>query len=227
MLYLCYRTLHLHISSLNPDDNDNDTDTDDDIIFQFLETLPNLDSLRYNDKRLSSGPKDLLRLVASVRHNPLREFFLVIRQSMKVEGPPLIGLSGLQKLSVIWETSSHIPAACAQLYEFIRPSLITLVELQISSSSEELADFDLHLLKPAANTLRIFSFAPRRAAGRIFHDIPDVLPNLTQLAIMFKDPPSSALWAVSPPGSTVHQHFMFIFRVHLSMVCANLATSRT
>jgi len=212
------------MSSLNPLLCD---DEDDNIIFQFLETLPNLGSLRYDDKRLFAGPTDLFRLIASVRHNPLREFCLVIGQSMKVEGPPLIGPSDLQKLSIIWETSSHIFAACAQLYELIRPSLTTLVELQINSSSEELANFDLHLLKPAGNTLRIFFFAPRRADERIFHDIPDVFPNLTHLAIIFKDPPSSALWAVSSPDFHCPPKFMFISRVHLSMVCANLETSRT
>ena len=198
MLYLCYRTLYLHMTTSNVLC---DLDNDDDIIFQFLETLPNLGSLRYNDERLFSSPTDLLRLNAAVHHNPLRQFCLIFQQSMKVEGQPLIGPSGLQKLSVIWESS-----AFAQLDGFIRPSLTTLVELQISSSSGGLADFDLRLLKPAGNTLRVFFFAPRRVAERIFHDIPDVLPNLTRLTIVSKGPPSSALWAVSSPGSTVHQH---------------------
>ena len=80
------------------------------------------------------------------------------------------------------------------LYEFIRPTLTTLVELRIDGL---IAYLDLQLLKPAADTLRTFEYTVQRVDESILDTIPTILPHLSKLSIRWENyPKHSVLWKV-------------------------------
>ena len=101
-----------------------------------------------------------------------------------MEGPPTAGLSGLENLAISWylDNSSNAPGSpCAHLYELIRPSLTTLVELRIEYTPYP--NFDLQLLKSTGHTLRVFEYNLQINDEIILHTIPEIFPHLTKLTI--------------------------------------------
>jgi hypothetical protein len=71
----------------------------------------------------------------SIRHTALLE--LVLHTSTTpVEGPPMAGLTGLERLSIVWNANDNpneLESSLAHLYELIRPTLTTLVELRLDT----------------------------------------------------------------------------------------------
>ena len=131
----------------------------------------------------------LSQFISSIRHTALLELVLDTGNCAPVKGPPTTGLAGLEKLSIIWnaiDKPNEPRSSLAHLYEFIRPTLTTLVKLKIYNEPEVFGgDFDLQLLKPTANTLRTFEYALQSADESILDTIPAVLPHLTKLSIIW------------------------------------------
>jgi len=154
------------------------------ILFQFLQSLPNLHYFSLTQSLYLVRPIDTPKLIASLRQSPLLEFYLNTGFNAKVEGQPTIGLSGLEKLSVIWNRSDHDDqpgSAHDHLYNLVWPSLSTLVDLRIENSPG--FNFDLQLLKPAGNTLRSFRFLVVSDDQSILDRIPVLFPHLIKLDI--------------------------------------------
>ena len=152
--------------------------------------MPNLQVLHFRKRELLPTfllPAYLSRLISSIRHNALLE--LVLDTDWEpVEGPPTAGLVGLEKLSIGWhayDNSNEPGSSLAHLYELIRPTLTTLVELKMDNGF--LGDFDLQLLKPAAHTLRTFEYTLLSADESILNTIPAILPHLTKLSIKWEN----------------------------------------
>ena len=110
-------------------------------------------------------------------------------------GPPMEGLAGLEKLSICWDVEdmpNRPGSSLARLYEFIRPTLTTLVELRIGDGNHSwdkyCGDFDVQQLKPAANTLRTFRCTLQSCNESILDTIPAILPQLTNLSIIWDIP---------------------------------------
>ncbi len=179
---------------------------DSNVLFQFLESLPNLHSLQYRQLGHFIRPVEFSLLVASLKHAPLRDFLFNTGFHGPVEGPPTAGLSGLENLAISWylNDSSNAPgSSCAHLYEFVRPSLTTLVELKIEYMPEEqYPDFDLRLLKSAGHTLRVFEYHLQSNDESILHTIPEIFPHLTKLTIVWENlfTDHSILWKVIYPS---------------------------
>jgi len=155
-------------------------------LYQFLESLPNLRSFILIQAFHLVSTTDIPKLIESLRHAPLLEFSLDNGISANVEGQPTIGLSGLEKLSVIWNLRDHVDqpgSAYDHLYYLVRPSLSTLVDLQIEHYPRLGPKFDLQLLKPAGNTLRSFRFLAVGDDQSIFYDVPVLFPHLIKLDI--------------------------------------------
>lgn len=175
---------------------------DKNVLFQFFESLPNLQSLQYRQLGHLIQPKDFPLLIASLKRAPLREFLFDTGLHGPVEGQPVAGLSGLENLSIKWHLndSTNIPgSSCAHLYEFIRPSLTTLVELNLDYTPEDqYPDFDLQLLRPAGHTLRVFDYTLQSNDESILHTIPEIFPHLTKLSIVWENlfTDHSILWKV-------------------------------
>ena len=152
------------------------------VIFQFLETLPNLQVLHVDLLSACLSP-----FISSIRHTALLE--LSLDTFGPLEGAPTAGLSGLEKLFVRWNPYGKPPnesgSSLAHLYELIRPTLTTLVELRIDNSSDD--DFDLQLLKPCTDTLRTFEYTLQSADESILEAIPVILPHLTKLSIKWEN----------------------------------------
>ncbi|KAF8907720.1 hypothetical protein CPB84DRAFT_1768636 [Gymnopilus junonius] len=130
---------------------------------------------------------DLPLLINSVQHAPLRNFTLNTGYVDEVEGTPKLGLASLDSL--------------AYLYELIRPSLSTLVELKIKSSLElPCLDVDIQFLRPAGDTLRSFECTFPSGNESVLDIIPDIFPNLTKLAITWSNFSSHSLpWKKQEP----------------------------
>ena len=153
------------------------------LIFQFLETLPNLQVLDIG----SLQPAYLSQFISSIRHTSLLELVLDISFG-HVEGLPTAGLVGLKKLSIKWHAHDDPKdpgSSLTHLYKLIQPTLTTLVVLRISDMRpthyEHSGVFDLQLLKPAADTLRIFEYATQDTDESRLDTIPEILPHLTKL----------------------------------------------
>ena len=156
------------------------------VVFRFLETLPKLQVLIVRRLRVAY----LFKFISSIRHTALLELDLlcdVKLEPIKVEGPPTVGLAGLKKLSVGWyadDNTNEPGSSLAHLYELIRPTLTTLVHLTIDNGLLPYV-FDLHLLKPAADTLRTFYYTLQGDDESILDTIPAILPHLTNLTIIW------------------------------------------
>jgi hypothetical protein len=154
------------------------------VTFQFLKTLPNLQVLDIGNLPLAY----LSQFISSIRHTPLLE--LVLGNAWgPLEGPPMAGLAGLRKLSIRWyaydnpnELGDLSGNLLAHLYELIRPTFATLVELRIDNMLG-LGDFDLQILRPSADSLRTFECTLQSLDESILDTIPTILPHLTKLSI--------------------------------------------
>ena len=196
-------------------------------IFQFLETLPNLQVLYV----AALVPRYLSHFITSIRHTALLELDLHI-STAPVEGPPTAGLAGLEKLCILWNASDNSDepgSSLAHLYELIRPTLTTLVELKLDTDIP-LDVFDLQLLKPTADTLRSFEYTLVQSDDvSILDTIPSILPHLTKLSITWDfSEKHSVLWKVCINLSTSHLMMLMSFcRTHISKLSRKTATLLT
>ena len=189
------------------------------VIFQFLETLPNLQVLEVEDLL----PAYLSQFISSLRHTALLELVLDTDWG-PLEGPPTAGLVGLEKLSISWyayDDPNKPGGSLAHLYELIRPTLTTLVKFRINNASED--EFDLQLLKPSTETLRMFEYTLQGVDESILYTIPAILPHLTKLSIKWDnvfgfDTKHSILWKACRISSTFHSLILMSFagRAHSS-----------
>ena len=173
------------------------------IIFEFLKSLPNLQSFEFTQIYPLIRPAHIPQLITSLQHTPLNELVLATGTYEPVEGPPTPGLSGLKKLSISWDLADKFDepgSSLAYLYGLIRPSLSTLTDLTINYNphAEYLGgDFDLKFLKPAGETLRVFDYTLQPDES-VLEVIPKLFPHLVQLSIKWENIPSgqSVLWKV-------------------------------
>lgn len=172
-------------------------------IFEFLKSLPNLQSFEFRQSYPLIPPAHIPQLITSLQHAPLNELVLSTGIYAPVEGPPTPGLSGLKKLTISWfvnDNPDEPGSSLAYFYGLIRPSLSTLVELSINYAPDPEclgSDFDLKLLKPAGETLRVFSYALQPDES-VLEVIPEIFPHLMKLSIEWENIPSghSVLWKV-------------------------------
>ncbi|KAJ3513399.1 hypothetical protein NLJ89_g2961 [Agrocybe chaxingu] len=178
------RKLELNSSRMVIQEDDNSA-----VIFQFLETLPNLQALEYHQLGHLVRLGDLSRLISSIRSASLLEFVIYSGLYATVEGIPTAGPVGLEKLSITWhvdDNPNEPGSSLTRLYALIRPSLTTLAKLRIDNSPEKFGgDFDLQLLKPAGRTLRTFEYTLQSSDDSILDTIPDIFPHLTKLSIQW------------------------------------------
>lgn len=180
-----------------------DADSNGAIIFEFLKSLPNLQSFEFTQIYSLIPPAHISQLITLLQHAPLNELVLSTGHYATLEGPPTPGLSGLKKLSIGWFINDNPDEAGSSLtyfYGLIRPSLSTLVELSINYDPHDEylgGDFDLKFLKPAGETLRVFKYTLQPDES-ILEVIPEIFPHLIKLSIKWENIPSgrSVLWKV-------------------------------
>ncbi|KDR82538.1 hypothetical protein GALMADRAFT_828949 [Galerina marginata CBS 339.88] len=152
-----------------------------------MESLPNLMALK-----CFVPPASLSRLMSSIRHAPLLKLFIDTGLYQYADDQFTAGPTGRESLSIKWNVDDnfHEPdSALAHLYQFIQPSLTTLVELRIDNTpTHRLTDFDFQLLKPAGDTFTAFHYVLRTQNDSILDVIPEVFPHLTNLAVVWMVP---------------------------------------
>lgn len=196
------RKLELRTCSLTVKD-----ENDKNVIYEFLETLPNLHAFEYCQSGRLLRPTDFSWLIYPILHAPLLELSIDTGIYTYVKGLPTEGPRGLEKLSITWridDDPNKPGSAKAHLYELIRPSLPTLVELKLDN--EPGPDLDLSLLRAAGDTLHTFECRLRSSDESILETIAEIFPRLTKLSVTW-DTDVSVLWKVCSlvtcSGSTV------------------------
>ena len=79
------------------------------------------------------------------------------------------------------------------MYDLIRPSFSTLVELEIYPHSGKL---DLLPLKPVGRTLRKFVYKVDAFDSDILDTIPDLFPHVTTLQLIVRNTTQDSQWKV-------------------------------
>ncbi|KAG6827709.1 hypothetical protein H0H92_010710, partial [Tricholoma furcatifolium] len=135
--------------------------------------------------------KGAVRFFNSIRHAPLVELSFGIGSDSLIEGPPVEGISSLEKLRIEWyaDDDPNVPGNSADhLYHLIRPSLQTLVELKVENYPETGGvDLDIRLLSDAGKTLRVFDWTMLNHDEAIQVDaIPEIFPRLTKLVLEWR-----------------------------------------
>jgi hypothetical protein len=121
-----------------------------------------------------------------------------------VEGP-LVVFPDLEDLSIYWRVRDNpgepgIPFA--HLYEFVG-SLPRLVSLLLDIQPNQPGpDLNLHFLKAAGNTIRIFHYVLRSLDTGILDTIAEIFPHVTKLSINWPklSGPCAAFWTVRRPA---------------------------
>lgn len=176
------------------------TTNDRTLLFKVLSSFPNLQSLECLSTTTVLTPTDLPTFFSSLKSTRLSTLTLRTDQHTPVALPLFSGPSGLKKLFITWSFSdapSEPGSSIAQLYALVKPSLCTLVALEIQHRPKRPAmELDLRLLKPAGDTLRSFEYTISTLDDGILEIIADTFPNLTTLAVEWCHPPMghSVLW---------------------------------
>jgi hypothetical protein len=139
-------------------------------------------------------------------------FLLLPKSTLEsLKGPPTVGLAGLEKLSITWcayDNPNEPGSSLAHLYELIRLTLTTLVELRIDNMPDGLlGDFDLQILKPSGDTLRLFEYTLQSVDESILDTIPTILPHLTKLSIKWNIFVYSTIQSISWKACSIFFYF--------------------
>ncbi|KII92515.1 hypothetical protein PLICRDRAFT_37283 [Plicaturopsis crispa FD-325 SS-3] len=176
--------------------------------YAYLSAFPRLESVifpgnlartLYKNHTASFAFADLAPLLAALRPAPLRTLILdVIRDTTYAKGftayvpasaPPVAGLQGLEKLRLGWRVHDAKGAppgnAYARLAALVRPSLTTLVhlELDIDQDRRRPAPFDLTQLRDAAPTLRTLRYQTQYDDTNVLDTITTLFPLLERLCL--------------------------------------------
>ncbi|KAG6827274.1 hypothetical protein H0H92_012510 [Tricholoma furcatifolium] len=177
----CVRILRLDSDDIIVEEEDSSN-----ILCQFLRTLPNLRTLEFIQLAPLIPPNCMLQFFDTIRQAPLSELVFVSRSDSVVEGLPVEGISSLEKLSIQWRADDNpsIPGSSVDhLYHLIRPSLQTLIELELINIPETTAvDLDIRVLRDAGQTLQALSWMTLNHDD-ILDTIPEIFPRLIKLAL--------------------------------------------
>jgi hypothetical protein len=180
-------------------------------LFRFLRSLNNLQSLSLDCDQLVLGTSFTLShlpsLVAATRTAPLRQLYLglYIDAGSVTRGTITPGPANLETLCINWGVTDDIPPrSLPHLYGFIRPSLSSLSDLDISVSTdpnESKEELDFTFLKEAGEKMRSFryrTYLPSQNAGTI-RTVAETCPKLTNLCLV-----EYSIWTAR---SALHSHF--------------------
>lgn len=153
-------------------------------VFELLETLPKLSDLVFEDFTAWIRLQDL--------HSRIAQKTALCSLSFSVEYPSVVsrglqiadGPEGLKSISVKWETidASWDGNPLGRLYEFLRPSLRTLMHLELHGRP---SIHDFQVFGPTCTSLRTLkyrTYSPR--AVKVLEAIAEMFPNITSLEIL-------------------------------------------
>jgi hypothetical protein len=169
-------------------------------LFKFLKGLKNLQSLSLDPKWHTTVYFDLSHLPAlmeAIKNAPLQKLFLNIALEPTPSDVITPGPTGLDTLSIIWNTNAFNSeseehdnkSAYNHLYALITPSLSSLsrLELNFRSWAKPVPEFDLTLLKDAAENIRAFRYEVETdvsATVMPIKTVTETFPKLTELTLL-------------------------------------------
>jgi len=159
-------------------------------VFQFLETLPKLSDIVFDDSTVGVQLQDLYFFARIAKQTPLRHLSFSSEYGSAASGEPIAGPEGLVSLSVRWYvTDGQDPgSAMSHLYEFLRPSLGTLTFLELHDDPI----FDFHVLGDACTSLRILEYTTYSQSPQVLKKVAEMFPHVADLAMLFQ----ACVWTV-------------------------------
>jgi hypothetical protein len=163
-------------------------------IFRLLEELLNLSDLVLDKSEAQIKLSDLALLVQVTQRNSLRHLDFTVERGSVASGLPISGPGCLSTLRVSWGVHDEPGTqgkSLAHLFEFLRPSLATLVHLKITDfdmhwkpQATDLEHIDFHLW-PVCPSVRNFRYKTRSRDTKVLDAISKTFPNLTHLGMIF------------------------------------------
>ena len=162
-------------------------------IFRLLEELPNLSDLVLDKYEAQIKLSDLALFVQVTQRTSLRHLSFPVERGSVASGLPISGPGCLSSLRVCWRVHDKRGTrgkSLAHLSEFLRPSLATLVRLQIT-------DFDMYWrptflekhidfhLWPVCPSVHHFRYKTRSHDTKVLDVVSKTFPNLTHLEMVF------------------------------------------
>jgi hypothetical protein len=159
-------------------------------IFQFLETLPKLSEIVFDDSTVGVRLQDLHFFARIAEQTLLRHLSFSLEYGSVASGEPITGPEGLVSLSVRWYvTDGQDPgSAMSHLYEFLRPSLCTLTCLELHD--DPILDF--RVLGDACTSLRTLEYTTYSQSPQVLETVAEMFPHVTNLAMLFQ----ACVWKV-------------------------------
>jgi hypothetical protein len=161
-------------------------------IFRILEELPNLSDLVFDKYKARIKLSDLALLVQVTQRISLRHLTFSVERGSVASGLPISGPGCLSTLLVSWKVHDepgNRGKSLAHLSEFLRPSLATLVRLQITDfdaywKPTDLEHIDFHLW-PVCPSVQKICYKTRSHDTKVLDAISETFPNLTHLEMVF------------------------------------------
>lgn len=161
-------------------------------IFHLLQTLPKLSSLIFEDLTARVQFQDLHWFARIAQKTALRHLTFSLKYGSVAKGLLVAGPEGLESISVKWNCGScrDDPGnSFSHLYEFLRPSLATLVHLELQDYPT-ISNFEV--FAPACTSLRTLKYKTYSRSAKVLEPVADMFPNITNLEIVLQ----GSIWTV-------------------------------
>jgi len=161
---------------------------------QAIICVANLSGLVLDKYNAPIPLSDLALLVQLTQKTSLRHLSFTVERGSVASGLPISGPGGLSTLCVSWgvhDEASTRGKSLSHLFEFLRPSLATLVRLKITDfdmhwkpQATDLEHIDFHLW-PVCPSVRNFCYKTRSRDTKVLDTVSETFPNLTHLGMIF------------------------------------------
>jgi len=159
-------------------------------IFQFLETLPKLSDIMFDEFTVKVRLQDIHFFARIAEQTPLRHLSFSLEYGSVSSGQPIVGPKGLVSLCVNWRvTDGQDPGtAISHLSEFLRPSLGTLTCLEL----RDYPILDFRFLGAVCTSLRTLKCTTNSQSPQVLETVAEMFPHVTNLAMLFQ----ACVWMV-------------------------------
>lgn len=153
-------------------------------VFRLLETLPNLSDLNFEDLTARVRLQDLHLFPKVAQRTALSHLSFSLEYGSVANGLPIAGPEGLKSISVEWHVSDGPDgpgSSLSHLYEFLRPSLGTLVHLKL----HDYPILDFQVFGPPCTSLHTFEYTTYSRSSKVLEAVAKMFPNITNLKMVF------------------------------------------
>jgi hypothetical protein len=196
-------------------------------LFQFLKGLHNLWQLSIQMYPVTLRFSHLSSLMDAIWNAPLQQIFLNLEANSVASGDVISGPRDLEMLCIEWTVKDNAEepgSSLTHLYEFICPSLRSLVWLKLSfyiNPTSTKPDFDARFLN-SASQLRTFRYGTHSQDAQILSTVANAIPNLDRLCLFLGPQRKRVEWKVFFP---LHAHLGKVMTVDSGRLSGRFSVS--